>query len=95
MINPPTEKQIKYAEAISSSLGVPLPKELTRQSLFLFIKSNKQEFDRMTTISAMHLTTTHLSEMPKYLDDGIDQYDDDCDDMFDILGPDPILGGLL
>lgn len=47
--NLPTEKQVRFAEAISRSLGVPLPKKRTRQSLFLFIRDNRDAFDRRQT----------------------------------------------
>ena len=41
----PTEKQMNYAIAIASELGINLPKERTKQSLYQFIKENKPAFD--------------------------------------------------
>ena len=41
----PTEKQLKYAIAIARELGINLPKERTKQSLYQFIKENKPAFD--------------------------------------------------
>lgn len=43
---PPTEKQLKFADAIAARLGIELPAEKTRQSLFLFIRDNEPEFRR-------------------------------------------------
>lgn len=45
----PTEKQVQLAEAISAVLGLKMPEEMTRQSLFLFIRDNKAEYDAMRT----------------------------------------------
>ena len=45
--NEPTEKQIKFAKAISEQLGIPLPEVKTRQSLFIFIRDNRGRFDEM------------------------------------------------
>lgn len=42
---PPTEKQVKFAEAIASELCIKLPAIRTRQSLFLFIRDNKPNYD--------------------------------------------------
>lgn len=42
----PTKKQLEFASAISKSLGIELPKDKTRQSLFLFIRDNRPEYDR-------------------------------------------------
>lgn len=49
MSREPTEKQVRFAEAISAALGLPMPKERTRQSLFLFIRDNRAEYDAMRT----------------------------------------------
>lgn len=43
---PPTEKQVKFAFAIAERLNMRLPRIRTRQSLFLFIRDNRPEFDR-------------------------------------------------
>lgn len=51
MSREPTEKQMRLAEAISAVLGLKMPKEMTRQSLFLFIRDNKAEYDVMRTES--------------------------------------------
>lgn len=42
---PPTEKQVKFAEAIASELCIKLPAIRTRQSLFLFIRDNRPNYD--------------------------------------------------
>ena len=47
MSHKPTEKQVKFAEAISAVIGLPIPEERTRQSLFLFIRDNKAKYDAM------------------------------------------------
>lgn len=44
--NPPSEKQISFANAISSELGIGLPKEKTKQSLFLFIQEHRPAYDK-------------------------------------------------
>lgn len=44
-MKPPTEKQLSFAKIISTELMVELPEEKTRQSLFLFIRDNRPEFD--------------------------------------------------
>ena len=49
MSREPTEKQVQLAEAISAVLGLKMPEEMTRQSLFLFIRDNKAEYDAMQT----------------------------------------------
>lgn len=49
MSREPTEKQVQLAEAISAVLGMKMPEEMTRQSLFLFIRDNKAEYDAMRT----------------------------------------------
>lgn len=46
---PPTEKQVKFASAIAERLCIQLPRIRTRQSLFLFIRDNKAEYDAMRT----------------------------------------------
>lgn len=43
---PPTERQVKFASAIAERLDIRLPRVRTRQSLFLFIRDNRPEFDR-------------------------------------------------
>lgn len=43
-MRPPTEKQLKFASAIAARLGIEMPAERTRQSLFLFIRDNEPEF---------------------------------------------------
>lgn len=46
MKRPPTEKQERLAEMIHKATGVNLPDEKTRQSLFIYIRDNKPEFDK-------------------------------------------------
>lgn len=43
-MKPATEKQISFAKAISGVTGKPLPEEVTRQSMFLFIRDNIDEY---------------------------------------------------
>lgn len=45
-MRPATEAQKKFAEAIAKELSIDLPKEVTRQSLFLFIRDNRPAFDK-------------------------------------------------
>ena len=45
-MRPPTEKQLKFAGAIAARLGIEMPAERTRQSLFMFIRDNEPEFRR-------------------------------------------------
>lgn len=45
-VKAPTDRQLKFAIAISSFLSVPLPPVQTRQALFLFIRDNRPEFDK-------------------------------------------------
>lgn len=44
----PTDKQMAFAEAIERFTGVPLPEIRTRQSLFLYIRDNRPEFERQS-----------------------------------------------
>lgn len=44
---PPTEKQIRFASAIAERLHICLPWNRTRQSLFLFIRDNRDRFERL------------------------------------------------
>lgn len=41
----PTEKQIRFAQAISETLNISMPKLMTRQSLYCFIRDNKPEYE--------------------------------------------------
>ena len=79
-IRPPTEKQLKFATAIAEALGIELPAEKTRQSLFLFIRDNRPEFDEK-------------QKKPRcsWLD-CLDREEDA--DMFWAMGGDPMTGGL-
>lgn len=43
-MKPATEKQISFAKAISGVTGKPLPEEVTRQSMFLFIRDNIDDY---------------------------------------------------
>ena len=45
-MRPATEAQKKFAEAIAKELSIDLPKEVTRQSLFIFIRDNRPAFDK-------------------------------------------------
>ena len=47
MGKPATEKQIAFAHKIAEALGIPYPQEETRQSLFLFIRDNRQKFEEL------------------------------------------------
>ena len=46
-MKPPTEKQLEFGKKIAELLGINLPQEKTRQSMFLFIRDNKPKFDEM------------------------------------------------
>ena len=48
---PPTEKQLKYATAIAERLKICLPPVRTRQSLFLFIRDNKDRLEWLRAIA--------------------------------------------
>lgn len=41
----PTDRQMQFASTIAETLGIELPAEKTRQSLFLFIRDNKPKYD--------------------------------------------------
>ena len=87
--NPPTEKQISFANAISSELGVGLPKEKTRQSLFLFIQEHRPAYDnRMLERSRKHTRRRRSFDWS-----GVIDRDDDLD-MADALGIDIMTGCL-
>ena len=47
MSNPATDRQVKFAHAIADALGVQYPEEETRQSLFIFIRDNREKFDKL------------------------------------------------
>lgn len=87
-MKPPTEKQMKFAEIIASSLMIKLPQEKTRQSLFLFIRDNRPKFDEMQKMQkkTMHKKTGW---------DWVDCLDPEEDrDMFWAMGGDPMTGCL-
>ena len=44
-MKPPTDNQMQFALEIANALGIEIPTEKTRQSLFLFIRDNKPEYD--------------------------------------------------
>jgi len=46
MARDPTRAQLRFATAISKKLGVAMPDILTRQSLFVYIKNYRPEFDK-------------------------------------------------
>lgn len=48
MKRPPTASQERFAEIIRQVTGVKLPDELTRKSLFLYIRDNKPAYDKIT-----------------------------------------------
>lgn len=47
MARPPTEAQVKFAEAISENTNTSLPNVWTRQSLFLYIRDNRPKYDEL------------------------------------------------
>jgi hypothetical protein len=85
-MRPATEAQKKFAEAIAKELSIDLPKEVTRQSLFLFIRDNRPKFDEMQKNKRMQKKTRW---------NWLDCLDRDEDaDMFWALGGDPVTGCL-
>lgn len=46
MARDPSRAQIRFAEAISLKLGIAMPDICTRQSLFIYIRDHRQEFDK-------------------------------------------------
>lgn len=56
MARDPTDKQMRFASAIAETLGIELPAEKTRQSLFLFIRDNKPEYDARQRASRVDWT---------------------------------------
>ena len=44
-MKPPTDKQMQFALEIANALEIELPTNKTKQSLFLFIRDNKPEYD--------------------------------------------------
>lgn len=88
---PPTEKQILFARAISTTLDVDLPEELTRQSLFLFIRDNRPKYDE--TIKARKECRAKQARMRREREDP-DPIDVD-EDWYQMTGEglDPATGG--
>ena len=82
-MNPPTEKQMKFAEIIAAALNIKLPQEKTRQSLFLFIREHRPRFDK------------EQKEFRRCSHDWTDMLDPEEDrDMFWAMGGDPMTGCL-
>lgn len=50
----PTDRQMQFASAIAEALGMELPAEKTRQSLFLFIRDNRPKYDARQRTSCEH-----------------------------------------
>ena len=46
MARDPSKAQVKFARAIADRLGIALPDPATRQSLFIFIRDHRPEFDK-------------------------------------------------
>lgn len=95
-MKPPTEKQMKFAEIIASSLMINLPQEKTRQSLFLFIRDNRPKFDEMQKKTKTKRKETEMKMQKKtrwwnWLD-CLDREEDA--DMFWAMGGDPMTGCL-
>lgn len=106
---PPTAKQLKFARAIARALAIEMPAERTRQSLFLFIREHRPEFDRMQREDAelkyrykvysaqARRRARERSEHPQGCRfDWTDTIDDpqEDQDMFWAMGGDPMTGCL-
>lgn len=83
---PPTEKQVKFAEAIASELCIKLPAIRTRQSLFLFIRDNRPKYDVALHNRRVESIAYH-SEDPEPIDPDEDAM------MMEAYGLDPHTGG--
>lgn len=83
---PATDKQIKFATSIARELGIKLPDEQTRQSLFLFIRDNRPKYDCLMHNRRVESIAYH-SEDP----DPIDPDEDAM--MMEAYGLDPYTGG--
>lgn len=88
---PPTEKQVKFAEAIADVLCVELPAVRTRQTMFLFIRDNRPKYDE--TIKARKEGRAKLARMRRKWEDP-DPIDPD-EDWYQMTGEglDPATGG--
>lgn len=94
MARPPTEKQVKFAEAIADTLCVELPAVRTRQTMFLFIRDNRPKYDE--TMKARREGHAELARMRRKWDNP--DYPDpiDADEgwyQMDSYGLDPATGG--
>lgn len=88
---PPTDKQVKFAEAIAAELAIELPAARTRQSLFLFIRDNRPKYDE--TVKARKEGRARLARMRREWEDP-DPIDPD-EDWYQMTaeGLDPATGG--
>lgn len=87
-MKPATEKQISFAKAISGVTGKPLPEEKTRQSMFLFIRDNVDEY--RSRIPKRNLPTADDLNF----DDFGDANGNDAWDFLWCAGHDPYTGGI-
>ena len=87
-VNPPTEKQLSFATKIAAEVGRHLPAVKTRQSMFLFIRDNIDEY--RSRIPKRNLPTADdLS-----FDDFGDANGHDAWDFLWCAGYDPYTGGI-
>lgn len=85
----PTDRQMQFASTIARTLGIELPVEKTRQSLFLFIRDNKSKFEEKMLVdrhNARVNAVAYASEDPMGPDDSDWA-------LMDAMGIDSLTGG--
>lgn len=70
----PTDKQMQFATSIAETLGIELPAERTRQSLFLFIRDNMPRFKQKRSMDR-HNARVHAVAYESENPAGVDESD--------------------
>jgi len=86
---PPTERQVKFAGAIADALGIELPEKKTRQSLFLFIRDHRPQFEEKRSVDRHNARVYAMA----YESENPDNDPDNDETLMDAFGLDPWTGG--